>query len=88
MEAVARRVRVEHAHQRASRTAHAPERELRERRGGEVRLGVLYEVEFRDAVVEAPHEARRRNRRAAPTQAAGGGGDAVDDCLSGGRDPA
>ena len=87
-EAVARRVRVEHAHQRAAALARAAELELRERGAREVLGRALHEVELGDAVVEVAREPVGRDRQALAARTARARGDAVDDGLTGGGDSA
>jgi hypothetical protein len=87
-ESVARRIRVEHADQRAPTRAHAAERELGERRAREVLGTALHEVELRDAVVEVPRQAVGGHRQALASRAARRSRDAVDDGLSRGGDSA
>ena len=63
-EAVARRLRVEHAHQRlAARPRTRPRRSCGERRAGEVLGRALHEIELGDAVVEVAREPVRRDRQ-------------------------
>ena len=87
-EAIACRIRIEHAHQRAAALPPAPELELGERCARKVVRRALHEIELGNAMVEIAREPIGRDRHPAATRAARACGDAVDDCLTCGWDSA